>query len=85
MRLAVAIASAGAEIWLVTARRKRGSYRVDTFEKLALPGDTGEPVTAGKPDMSELFYRLTTDDDVEGCHVRMIRCRRKWSRNSTMD
>ena len=47
-------------------KKAKGSYRVDTFEKLALPGDTGEPmITAGKPDMSELFYRLSTDDDVE--------------------
>ena len=47
-------------------KKAKGSYRVDTFEKLALSGDTGEPmITAGKPDMSELFYRLTTDDDVE--------------------
>ena len=47
-------------------KKAKGSYRVDTFEKLALLGDTGEPmITAGKPDMSELFYRLSTDDDVE--------------------
>ena len=47
-------------------KKAKGSYRVDTFEKLALTGDTGEPMsTAGKPDMSELFYRLSTDDDVE--------------------
>jgi len=24
-------------------KKAKGSYRVDTFEKLALPGDTGEP------------------------------------------
>ena len=47
-------------------KKAKGSYRVDTFDKLALPGDTGEPmITAGKPDMSELFYRLSTDDDDE--------------------
>ncbi|MBC8325900.1 MAG: hypothetical protein H8E27_09775 [Verrucomicrobia subdivision 3 bacterium] len=44
-------------------KKAKGSYRVDTFAKVLMPGDTDEPmVTAGKPDMSELFYRLSTDD-----------------------
>ena len=47
-------------------KKVKGSYRVDTFAKVRMQGDTGEPmITAGKPDMSELFYRLSTDDPDE--------------------
>ena len=48
------------------AKKAKGGYRVDTFERLLRAGDGGEPgITPGKLDASELFYRLTTDDPDE--------------------
>ncbi len=48
------------------AKKAKGGYRVDTFERLLRAGDGGEPgITPGKPDSSELFYRLTTGDHDE--------------------
>lgn len=48
------------------AKKAEGSYRVDTFERLVQPGDTGSaPITAANLDESELYRRLTTDDEGE--------------------
>ncbi len=49
-----------------SAKKTEGGYRVDTFTMLLKPGDSGDtPVTAGKPDESELLRRLESDDESE--------------------
>ena len=48
------------------AKKAEGGYRVDTFAKLKLAGDSGvEPVVASQIDTSELVRRLITDDASE--------------------
>jgi WD40 repeat protein/mono/diheme cytochrome c family protein len=47
-------------------KKAEGGYRVDTFERVMKPGESeGAPVTAKKPDESELLRRLTSDDKAE--------------------
>lgn len=44
--------------------RAEGGYRVDTWEHLIEPGDTGsDPVVARKLDDSEIWLRITSDDE----------------------
>ena len=44
--------------------KSKGSYRLDTFEALGKPGESeGKPVVAGKPEASELYKLLVTDED----------------------
>lgn len=48
------------------AKKAEGGYRVDTFAKLKLAGDSGvEPVVASQIDQSELVRRLITEDASE--------------------
>src|SRR5688500_2842630 len=48
------------------AKKAEGSYRLDSFERVSQPGDTGAaPVTAAKLDESELYRRLTSTDEGE--------------------
>lgn len=43
--------------------KQEGGYRVDTFEHMRKPGDSGSrPIEAGHADGSELYKRLTTSD-----------------------
>ena len=45
-------------------KKVEGGYRVDTFESLLKAGKSDAPaVVKGKPTESELFLRLTTDDE----------------------
>ena len=45
-------------------KKVKGGYRVDTFESLLKAGKSDAPaVVKGKPTESELFLRLTTDDE----------------------
>lgn len=45
------------------AKKAEGGYRVDSFAKLKVPGDSGiEPILATQVDKSELVRRLITDD-----------------------
>ena len=46
-------------------RKDSGSLRLHTYEQLMRGGASGAAVVAGKPDESELFKLLTTDDDVD--------------------
>ena len=42
----------------------KGGYRLDTFEKLLQPGESGvTPITPGRPDTSELYRLLATSVD----------------------
>ncbi len=44
--------------------KAKGGYRLDTFERLAKPGDSkAAALTPGKPDASDLYARLVTDDE----------------------
>jgi len=44
--------------------RPKGGYRLDTFERLMKPGDSGDaPVTPGDPAASTLFRLITTHDE----------------------
>ncbi len=46
--------------------KSKGSYRLDTFEQLHKAGDSGaSPLTPGKPEASELFRLLVTEDDAD--------------------
>jgi WD40 repeat protein len=46
------------------AGKAKGKFRIDTFERLKQPGDSGkEPLVAGKPQSSELYRLLTTPDE----------------------
>lgn len=48
------------------AKKAEGGYRVDTFTKLKLAGDSGiEPLVANQIDKSELVRRLITEDASE--------------------
>lgn len=48
------------------AKKAEGSYRLDSFERVAQAGDTGAaPLTAGKLEESELYRRITTSDEGE--------------------
>ncbi len=48
------------------AKNSEGGYRVDTFEQLRKPGDSGETPIATKADQSsELLRRLTCEDESE--------------------
>lgn len=43
--------------------KQRGGYRLDTFEFMLRPGDSGvPPIVAGQPDKSGLFGLITTPD-----------------------
>lgn len=43
--------------------KQEGGYRVDSFQRLRMPGDSGaQAIADGKPGASELMKRLTTDD-----------------------
>jgi WD40 repeat protein len=47
-------------------KKAEGGYRVDTFNKLSLAGDSGvEPLLASQADKSELVRRLLTEDTAE--------------------
>ena len=47
-------------------KKAEGGYRVDTYEQLLKPGDSGEaPIGSSKEQVSELLRRLTTDDASE--------------------
>jgi hypothetical protein len=42
---------------------QKGGYRLDSFERLLQPGDSGDaPITAGAPAQSLLFELIVTDD-----------------------
>ncbi len=44
----------------------KGGYRLDTFDKLMTPGESEEPaVTPGKPDKSEMYKLLVTNEAEE--------------------
>lgn len=46
--------------------KRKGSYRLDTFEHLAKPGDSEEPaLSPGKPDTSELYRLLIVEDEAD--------------------
>ena len=46
--------------------KSKGSYRLDTFERLAKAGDSEAPaLTPGKPEISELYRLLVTDDEAD--------------------
>lgn len=46
--------------------KAKGSYRLDTFEFLGKPGESEDkPVVAGKPEASELYKLLVTDDEAD--------------------
>ena len=46
--------------------KSKGSYRLDTFERLAQPGESDESaLSPGKPDASELYRLLVTEDDAD--------------------
>ena len=46
--------------------KAKGSYRLDTFEALGKPGESeGRPVVAGKPEASELYKLLVTDEEAD--------------------
>ncbi len=48
------------------AKKAEGGFRLDTFEQLLRPGDSGEPsVVAWKSDESEAFRRLIAEDHAE--------------------
>ncbi|PQO44162.1 c-type cytochrome domain-containing protein [Blastopirellula marina] len=48
------------------AKKAEGGYRVDTFEQLQKPGDSGEtPIAAQPGEPSELLRRLTCEDEFE--------------------
>lgn len=43
-----------------------GGYRVDSYQRAMTPGDSGNPsFAAGDPDGSEVFVRITSDDEGE--------------------
>lgn len=47
-------------------KKAEGGYRVDSFERLALAGDSGEAaLTAGNVDQSELLRRIVSEDESE--------------------
>lgn len=46
--------------------KTKGGYRVDSFERLKKPGSSGDPsLTAGKPDKSQLYLLLVSQDPDE--------------------
>lgn len=46
--------------------KSKGSYRLDTFERLAKAGDSEAPaLTPGKPETSELYRLLVTDEKAD--------------------
>jgi WD40 repeat protein/mono/diheme cytochrome c family protein len=46
--------------------KAKGKYRLDTLDRLKTPGSSKEiPVVPGKPDQSEIYRRLTLDDEDE--------------------
>lgn len=46
--------------------KAKGSYRLDTFEQLGKAGESEEkPLTAGKPETSEIYKLLVTNDDAD--------------------
>jgi WD40 repeat protein len=45
------------------SRKKSGKYDMTTFERLTAGGPNGEPITAGKPDESEFYTLLVTDEE----------------------
>lgn len=46
--------------------KAKGSYRLDTFERLGQPGDSEAPaLTAGKPEQSELYNLLVAEDEAD--------------------
>lgn len=46
-----------------SADKAKGGYRLDTLEKLQVPGDSGRtPIVRGNPDGSFLYRLLTTED-----------------------
>ncbi|CAN5207910.1 ribonuclease inhibitor [soil metagenome] len=45
--------------------KHKGNLRMDTFAHFMKGGDYGVPVVPGDADASELYYRLTTDDEDE--------------------
>jgi WD40 repeat protein len=48
------------------AEKSKGKYRLDTFERLLTPGESQEaPITAGKPQQSQLYQLITTSEDVD--------------------
>ncbi|MBW3599152.1 MAG: hypothetical protein KY475_18015 [Planctomycetes bacterium] len=48
------------------SKKAEGSYRIDSFERLSQGGDTGlAPFTAGDLDDSELYRRITSEDEGE--------------------
>ncbi|MDZ4287367.1 MAG: c-type cytochrome domain-containing protein [Prosthecobacter sp.] len=48
------------------AEKAKGSYRLDTFERLMKTGDSDElPIVAGKPGASLLHELITTGDDAD--------------------
>jgi WD40 repeat protein len=47
-------------------KKAEGGYRVDSFERLSLAGDSGEvALTAGEVDQSELLRRIASDEESE--------------------
>ena len=47
-------------------RKAEGGYRVDSYDQLFKPGDTGEtPVAVAEDQQSELFRRVSTEDESE--------------------
>ena len=47
-------------------KKAEGGYRIDTFDELHKPGDTGElPIVAAKPTDGELIRRITSSDKSE--------------------
>src|SRR6476659_1649033 len=46
------------------AGKAKGKFRIDSFEQMNHPGDSGnDPLVAGKPQASELFRLITTSDE----------------------
>jgi hypothetical protein len=46
--------------------KEKGSYRLDTYERLLIAGDSEQPpITAGDPERSHLFHLVTTSDPVD--------------------
>jgi hypothetical protein len=43
--------------------KQKGKLRMDSFAAFHKGGDSGEAFVAGDPDNSEIWYRLTTDDE----------------------
>ena len=48
------------------AKKAEGGYRIDSYEELVKPGDSGEiPIAASTDQVSELLRRLTCEDESE--------------------